>query len=280
MNDPAHPWPEFPNFVSRFYGSAPAVALFRDYVRALVGRTNSVTGRRYVDDPAIMAWQLANEPRPAGSEQVGRPNLPIFYQWVRDTARLIKSIDPNHLVSTGSEGLKGCIEDAECVVTEHAIPEVDYLTAHIWPLNWSWVDAKALAGTWDAGAAKVRYYFDQHVGFAERIGKPLVIEEFGFPRDGGLYDPGSPTTFKDRFYQLIYDRVAQHAGNGPVAGSNFWAWGGEGRAGAADHRFALGASHFVGDPPHEPQGWYSVFDTDESTKAVIRAHAGAMARLG
>src|SRR4051812_5101864 len=207
MNDPAHPWPEFPDFVSQFYGSAPAVALYRDYIKAVVGRTNSITGRRYADDPAIMAWQLANEPRPAGSEKVGRPNLPIFYRWVRDTARLIKSIDPNHLVSTGSEGLKGCIEDEACVVTEHEIPEGDYLTAHIWPLNWGWVDSKDLPGTWESGAAKVRDYFAQHVTIAERLGKPLVIEEFGFPRDQGLFDPGSVTTFKDRFYRLIYDMV-------------------------------------------------------------------------
>jgi mannan endo-1,4-beta-mannosidase len=279
MNDPAHPWPEFPDFVSRFYGSPRAVALYRNYVRAVVGRTNSITGRRYADDPAIMAWQLANEPRPAGSEAVGRPNLPAFYAWVRDTARLIKSIDPNHLVSTGSEGLKGCIEDAACVVTEHEIPEVDYLTTHIWPLNWGWVDSNDLAGTWDSGAEKVRDYFARHVGFATRLGKPMVVEEFGFPRDGGRFDPGTPTIFKDRFYHLIYDMVAANAGRGPVAGSNFWAWGGEGRAGTPDHRFRLGAEHFVGDPPHEPQGWYSVFDGDESTKAAIRAHAAQLARL-
>ena len=30
---------------------------------------------------------------------------------------------------------------------------------------------------------------------------------------------------------------------------------------------------YLGDPPHEPQGWYSVFDTDASTQAVIRDYA-------
>jgi len=68
MNDPAHPWPEFPDFASRFYSNPKAVGLYRDYVRAVVGRTNRVTGRRYASDPAIMAWQLANEPRPGGSD--------------------------------------------------------------------------------------------------------------------------------------------------------------------------------------------------------------------
>ncbi len=41
MNDPAHPWPEFPDMSSEFYGSPTAVAMLDDYIRAVVGRTNS-----------------------------------------------------------------------------------------------------------------------------------------------------------------------------------------------------------------------------------------------
>ena len=277
-NDPAHPWPEFADRASAFYARADAVKLYHDYVRAVVGRTNSITGVRYADDPTIMAWQLANEPRPGGGVAVAQANMRAFDGWVAATARLIKAIDPNHLVSTGSEGLKGCVEDAACVLAEHRIPEIDYLTAHVWPLNWSWVDDKDLAGTWDVGAAKSKTYVDAHVTLARQLGKPLVIEEFGFPRDAG-YDPGASTRWKDRFYGLIYDAVlAGTRGDGPVAGSNFWGWGGEGRSIRADHRFAPGAAAYVADPPHEPQGWYSVFDTDASTRTLIRAHAAALAR--
>ncbi|TFI58368.1 mannanase [Sphingomonas parva] len=277
MNDPAHPWPEFADFNAQFYNSPEAMGLYHDYVRAVVGRTNTITGVRYADDPTIMAWQLANEPRPAGSEKIGKPNLPAFYVWVAKTANLIKSLDPNHLVSTGSEGLQGCFNDAACVAAEHEIPSIDYLTAHIWPLNWSWVNAADLPGTFEGGAAKVRKYIDDHVAIANRIGKPLVIEEFGFPRDKGLYDPNVSTVYKDRFYGLIYDAVLADARRGgPLAGSNFWAWGGEGRASSPDHRFQPGDTSYLGDPPHEPQGWYSVFAGDESTKAVIRAHAAAL----
>ena len=66
---------------------------------------------------------------------------------------------------------------------------------------------------------------------------------------------------------------------GPVAGTHFWAWGGEGRAQHADHHFQPGDTSYVGDPPHEPQGWYSVFDVDASTQAVIRNHAAAVKAL-
>jgi mannan endo-1,4-beta-mannosidase len=77
--DPAHPWPEFLNFNADFYRSEEAVGLYHDYVRAVVSRTNGVTGRRYADDPAIMAWRLANEPRPGGDEPTVRAAMPAFF---------------------------------------------------------------------------------------------------------------------------------------------------------------------------------------------------------
>jgi mannan endo-1,4-beta-mannosidase len=277
MNDPAHPWPEFPDFVADFYASAEAVGMYRDYIQAVVTRRNSVNGARYVDDPTIMSWQLANEPRPGGSDAVGVKRLPAYLAWIADTARLIKSLDPNHLVSTGSEGSQGCLGRDDCALQAHQSADVDYVTAHIWPQNWGWVNPNDLAGSWDGAAVKVRDYIARQIAIAETAGKPLVIEEFGFPRDDGSFDPGSTTTFKDRFYATIYAAVeASMLSGGPVAGSNFWAWGGEGRAHHADRRFRPGDAHYMGDPPHEPQGWYSVLDSDQSTLALIRAHAGML----
>lgn len=278
MNDPAHPWPEFPDMSSQFYGHAAAVRMFDDYVRAVVGRTNTVTGRAYRDDPAIMSWQLANEPRPGGSTEAGHRHMKAYLAWIDGTARLIKSIDPNHMVSTGSEGTQGCIEEEQCVVDAHSSSAVDYVTAHVWPQNWSWADPKDLAGTWPTVERNSRDYIAQQIAIARRLGKPLVIEEFGFPRDSGSLEPGSPTTFKDRFYQLIYLAVLDSVSSGgPLQGCNFWAWGGEGRAQHPDHHFVRGDTSYVGDPPHEPQGWYSVFDIDSSTQGVIRDYAAAVA---
>ena len=279
MNDPAHPWPAFPNFNSAFYGNERAVALYHDYVRTLVGRTNTITGMSYAEDPAIMAWQLANEPRPAGDEATALRVLPAFYAWAGETARLIKSIDPNHLVSSGSEGLKGSVERGDILLGLHQFASIDYLTAHIWPLNWSWINGKNLIGTYAAGERLVAQYLTQHIAMASQLGKPLVIEEFGYPRDGELYSPGTKTTFKDRFYRQIYAAIeADAVSGGPTAGSNFWAWGGEGRAAHPDAQFRDRDTSYVGDPASEPQGWYSVFDTDRSTLAVISAHARMLAK--
>jgi mannan endo-1,4-beta-mannosidase len=277
MNDPAHPWPEFADMSSEFYGHAAAVRMFDDYVRAVVGRRNTVTGRLYRDDPAIMAWQLANEPRPGGSTEVGHKHMRAYLAWIGGTARLIKSIDPNHMVSTGSEGTQGCLEEDRCVVDAHSSPMIDYVTGHIWPQNWGWADPKDLPGTWPTTERNVRAYLGRQVDSARSLGKPLVIEEFGYPRDGASFDPSATTNYKDRYYKLIYDAVlASVRSGGPLQGANFWGWGGEGRAQHPDHHFVRGDTSYLGDPPHEPQGWYSVFDSDASTQAVIRDYAAAV----
>ncbi len=273
LNDPAHPWPEFADFSAQFYASPKAIALYEDYVAALVGRTNTITGKAYRADPTIMSWQLANEPRPGGA----KPQFPAFYAWIARTADFIKKRDSNHLVSTGNEGLKGCLESEACVLKANAPRGIDYLTFHLWPLNWSWVDAANLAGTYEACEAKSRDYIAAHLKMAEQLGKPAVLEEFGFVRDGGLYAPSVPTTYRDRFYRAVFGMVEDSVKKaGSFAGSNFWAWGGEGGALHPDFVMRPGDTSYVGDPPMEPQGRNSVFDSDTSTLAIIRDHAAAL----
>ena len=275
MGDPAHPWPAFVDHNAGFYRSEPAVAMFHDHVRRLVGRTNQITGRAYADDPAIMAWQLCNEPRPGATESIIVETLPAYYDWVSRSARLIRSLDPNHLVSLGHEGTIATGDGEHRVAEAHSA--VDYVTAHIWPLNWGWVNGKDLAGTWESGAAKVADYLKTHEAIATQLNKPLVFEEFGFPRDGEQYDPSAGTSFRERYYAMIYGAVeASRARGGPVAGSNFWAWNGEARAQHADHRFVDGDRAYMGDPPHEPQGWYGNFDSDRAMLALIAAHAARL----
>ena len=276
MNDPARPWPAFPDAASKFYSNEQAKAGYYDWVRAVVGRVNSVTGVPYAEDPAIMAWQHANEPRPGGTDEGIAAALPHYYEWIDTTASLIRELDPNHLVSLGHEGTQGANGREDIVVRAHR--NIDYMTAHIWPLNWGWVDGKNLAGTWDAGKAKVEDYIATAIRLAREAGKPLTFEEFGFPRDGELYAPDVPTTFRQRYYRTIYAAAeASLASGGPVQGSNFWAWNGEARARHADYRYQNGDNAYMGDPMHEPQGWYGVFDSDAEMMAIVADHARSFA---
>lgn len=273
MDDPAHPWPAFPEATMRFYGSAPANALYRDYVRALVTRTNSVTGLAYRDDPTVMAWQLANEPR-AGSRLVpGHHVVPEFVRWVHETAAFVKALAPRQLVSTGSEGLVGCVGDERCLLDAHASPDVDYLTCHIWPKNWGWLVAEEMERTYADAEQRSLAYLARHATAAEQLGKPLVLEEFGFPRDGGALAPDTSTRFRDRYF----DALLSHAlARGALAGANVWTWGGRGRAEHADARWRAADRSYTGDPPQEPQGLNSVFDSDASTLQVLAEHASVL----
>ncbi|WP_211196061.1 glycoside hydrolase 5 family protein [Alteraurantiacibacter aquimixticola] len=271
MGDPAHPWPEFADATSEIYANEQAVSLYRDHVRAMVDRTNSITGMAYADDPAVMSWQLANEPRPGGSDEAIARNRDAYLAWIASTAELIRSLDASHMVSLGQEGTQATNGSEELVTAAHS--HVDYVTAHIWPLNWGWVDGKDLEGTWPAGRQLVRDYLATHSRLATEMGKPLLIEEFGFPRDGETYDPSTTTQFRQLYYDTIYDAVeASWRDGGPMQGSNFWAWNGEARAAHEDYRFQDGDRAYMGDPPHEPQGWYGNFDSDTAMLNLIRGH--------
>ena len=113
-------YPAYMEYASKFVRNDSAKALAANHIRNIVGRTSSLTGKPYAESPAIMAWQIANEPR-AFSDESKRD----FADWIHRTSRLIKEIDPNHLVSIGSEGLKGCEEDLDLWTEIHTYPEVD-----------------------------------------------------------------------------------------------------------------------------------------------------------
>jgi len=278
--DSTQGWGAFMDFSAAFYSNPRAVELHKEYVRTIVTRRNSVNGRLYTEDPTIMSWQLANEPRPGRVDEQGRKNLPAFYRWIDQTAMFIHSLDTNHLVSAGSEGTIGTLQSEEFYVKAFQTPHVDYLNFHLWPFNWGWFDPKRWEETLSPTEKKSTAYINQHIALARLIGKPVVMEEFGLGRDNGEILPGTPTKARDRFYRFIFRTLEDSARAGaPIAGSNFWAWGGEGSAQHPDGMWKIG-DPFVGDPPQEPQGQNSVFVSDASTLGIIREHAMNMQKIG
>jgi mannan endo-1,4-beta-mannosidase len=268
------------DFNGAFYSNQKANTLFRDYIRTLVSRRNSVNGRLYSEDPTIMAWQLANEPRPGTVSPTGSANLPAFNRWIDETARYIHSLDTNHLVSTGSEGTIGSLLSAENFITSHSTPNIDYLTMHLWPRNWGWFDPQRAVETMPETKAKATAYISDHLELARKLNKPIVLEEFGIDRDSSDFRPGTPTTVRDKYYQTIVDMVYDSARAGaPIAGYNFWAWGGEAAAMHPDGTWRLN-DPFMGDPPQEPQGRNSILTGDASTIRILRENALKFMRLG
>jgi mannan endo-1,4-beta-mannosidase len=248
-------WWTFMLYSARFYTNAECQATFQACIRAVVERTNTFTGVQYKNDPTIFSWELANEPR-------------LYPQrWVDDTAAYIKSLDTIHMITCGSEG-----EVGGDFIETHNGAQIDYATCHIWPQNWGWYDPGD-PGTFTGALRNALAYLDSHAAMAETLNKPLVLEEFGLARDYALLEPDSPVTFRNSFFSALYGAVFTNAGSGgALAGDSLWSWAGESRP---DDPFP----RWMGDPPHETPGWYSVYDTDSSTFLVMRGHAAQMAAL-
>ncbi|HTX90640.1 MAG TPA: beta-mannosidase [Anaerolineales bacterium] len=249
----------FMTYVAKFYACTECQTWYRAHIQTIIDHTNPYTGLKYRDDPTIFAWELANEPR----------RYPV--NWIDDTAAYIKSLDPNHMVTTGSEGSPP--GESQNFILTHSSPDIDYATIHIWPQNWGWFDPSS-PESYDNAERLAIAYFQQHAVEAASLDKPLVLEEFGLARDWDplhdIYNPSAPTTYRDKFYTAMFDQVTSAIAMGePVAGANFWAWSGQARPGYP----------WIGDPPHETAGWYSVYDTDSSTLAILSDYAARLAKL-
>jgi mannan endo-1,4-beta-mannosidase len=179
-----------------FYTDARARDAYRRWVEHVILRVNTRTGRQYRDEPAIMAWELANEPRcaiPGGVD--------VLLRWVEEMSGFVRALDGNHLVGVGDEGFfrralagrhppPGCFwpgllrffrraragrhhtyngehgVDCEAIL---GIPAIDFGTCHLYPSYEPRVDAAEFGSRW------IREHFEA----GERAGKPMLIEEYG-----------------------------------------------------------------------------------------------------
>jgi mannan endo-1,4-beta-mannosidase len=260
-------WDEQRDVVSLFYGCEPCRSVYDKQVDLILDRINKFSRKKYRNDPAIMAWELANEPRPM------RPAAADDYKnWVAHAAARIKSKDKNHLVVIGHEGRIGT-EGMKLFEEIHADKNIDYLTIHIWAKNWNWFENGKLAEGFPKAAEKMTAYINEHLAVAQKLNKPLVIEEFGLPRDNQSLAIDSTTTLRDKYYSKIFAVLSASAkSNGVLAGVNFWAFGGTSRP-VKDQPFWKAGDDYSGDPPMEEQGLNSVFDSDRSTWEIIDRYA-------
>jgi len=167
-----------------FYTDPVIRRWYQSYVAMLLFRVNTFTGVAYKDEPAIMAWELANEPR--SSDRSGQ----IVCRWLDEMSKFIKSIDPNHLVGAGEEGFDlsrvaygatggegaAWLFDGTCGVSfamNSALPSLDFASIHLYPEAWSL--PVAAANSW----------IRDHLRIAGTLGKPLILGEFGL-RNGNV----------------------------------------------------------------------------------------------
>ena len=353
-------WSDYQALAGEFYGLPIAQRLWRDHVAFMVSHVNVFTGLAARDDPTVMSWQLANEPRAADTSLPAAATQ--FLDWLRSSAAFIKQLAPAQMVSSGmgacmcsvawslfalthaslgsAEADTSYWSPAQSLLRSNNATGLDYVTAHLWVQNWGLYapgfDDSSLLNTTVPFA---RAYVAASVAQAAALNLPVVLEEFGFPRDRGSLAAAAPVTRRDAYFAVVFDALlASAASSGALAGVNFWAYAGRGRPAAAnvpatatdlcgagaggavtlnfsapppatltgappdwaacfadqggrqntcgrDTWWAVreawppgayvGQDAFLGDPPHESQGWYSIYDTDP-TMQLVRAYAGQL----
>ncbi|MEM9340761.1 MAG: beta-mannanase [Bacteroidota bacterium] len=257
-------WSEYMNYTAQFHTCEPCMEAYYSHVRFIMNRTNAYTGIKYTEDHTVMSWQVANEPRVFFPE-----HEPAFAAWLNKTVALMESIDSVHLISTGAEGSHSYLQDIRMFERLHVHPDIDYLTMHMWPKNWDWYDIEREKETLDSSMMKGLAYMSQHIAVADKLQKPIVMSEFGFPRAKESLSPMASVANRNTFYQFVIDQIQEsRQTGGTLAGLNFWGFGGYAKTRPEDGKWQPG-DDFSGDPPQEPQGLNTVFASDTSTLEMI-----------
>ena len=266
-NIPPNTWPQFMDYVKQFHQCVPCQEAMKKHIAKIITRTNAYSKVKYTEDNTIMAWQIANEPRVFTADNEGH-----FTTWLNDVVDTIDQLDGYHLICTGSEGKAGSADDIAIYERTHNNPKIDYLTMHIWPKNWGWYKHETPAETLPVAINKTMEYIDQHIAVAEKLNKPLVLEEFGLPRTHESLDRKVPATDREVYYKAIFDKlqssIKQHKA---FTALNFWGYGGTGKNNPSQGHWHEGDA-FTADPPQEPQGLNTVFSTDTGMLKMIKKY--------
>jgi len=125
---------------------------YRPFARGLAAR--------FKDHPGIFAWDIANEVKNPLPDTTNLQKLVEFYKFM---AADLKSVDPDHLVTTGLAGTSWALLPSNMADDLYRHPSINYITIH--PYNNNPNDG---------------VYADFSVG--QRVNKPVVVEEIGISR--------------------------------------------------------------------------------------------------
>lgn len=169
---------------NQFYTDERCQEAYRHWVEQIVSRRNSITGRLYRDEAAILAWELANEPRCESHEGVD-----ILLEWIGQMSGFVRGLDANHLIAAGDEGYfkhrwawgNKLYNGAYGVSCEEilGIGTIDFGTVHMYP-----EDMKPHQDALEFGLTWIR----EHIEAGLRADKPMLIEEYGLKVSGEQRD--------------------------------------------------------------------------------------------
>eukprot|EP01026_Neomeris_dumetosa_P036820 TRINITY_DN2976_c0_g1_i11.p1 TRINITY_DN2976_c0_g1~~TRINITY_DN2976_c0_g1_i11.p1 ORF type:complete len:487 (-),score=43.13 TRINITY_DN2976_c0_g1_i11:309-1628(-) len=210
-----------------FFTDKDCKMFYKSHIVAILNRINKFNGRKYKDDPTIMAWDLLNEPR---CEKWMIPKCPeILQKWLVEMANFVRSKDPNHLITIGSEGFYGvnsqhtvhnpqewAADMGQDFVSNNLIQNIDFATIHVWPNNWNRTSTSCQ-----------KQWIQSHTEVAnQEIKKPLLLEEFGKKLiEEEEQSKEGVSQLRDPVYRLTYELVEKGImSRMGMGGSLFWRW--------------------------------------------------------
>ncbi|KAL2981269.1 hypothetical protein AAZX31_13G279300 [Glycine max] len=118
---------------------------FKNYIKTVLTRKNTITGIEYRNDPTIFGWELINEPR-----CMSDPSGDTLQGWIDEMSTFVKMIDKNHLLTVGLEGFYGPNDPKSSTVNPELwasrlgsdfirnskISNIDFASVHIYPDHW------------------------------------------------------------------------------------------------------------------------------------------------
>jgi len=209
-----------------FYLNDTIKQWYKNYIQTILTRTNTITNIAYKEDPTILAWEVANEPR--SSDPSGNSVL----QWMDEISSFIKSLDNHHLVSSGEEGFDITTAGYTSLSAYNnqtwmfngtagtsfskniSLPSIDLGSIHCYPSAWHLPSQSAV--TW----------LKDHKTIAANVKKPLLYGELGSRQAPALlYKAVMNEIFYQNtagvlFWQLIYPGRPDNDGYGFSCPSN------------------------------------------------------------
>jgi mannan endo-1,4-beta-mannosidase len=238
-------WSDSAESKADFYTDEQCQEWYRNFVRKVLQRENTVTGVQYRDDPTVMLWELANEPR------VGSASYADYRQWTKETAEFIKSIDDTHLVTTGMEGFYqgGPVgHDDSRYVETHQLEAIDACSFHLYPEAWNI--------SVEQGTGWIR----EHTRMAtEDVGKPGFLGEFGMEVDRLGSESDTQLQARNEAYEQWYGAMVEAETDGAMV------W---------DLRTEAEYS--------STSSWnlHAIYPRDETTVSILDRYSGELTGLG
>jgi len=203
-----------------FFRNSVVKGYYKNHIRTVLTRVNSITGVAYKDDPTIFSWELMNEAR-CTSDLSGK----TIQAWISEMAAYVKSIDRNHLLEAGLEGFYGesspqkkqsnpGFQVGTDFISNNLISGIDFATVHSYPDQW-------LSNANDqAQLSFVNNWLNTHIQDAQYIlKKPLLLAEFG----KSWKNTGFNSYQRDALFNAVYYNIYSSASRGgAAAGSLFW----------------------------------------------------------